>query len=143
VLYTLMDTDRLNRLSEYEALAKSRGEVYQLGEMLGDLRRALWSELGGSSVAIDPFRRKLQRNWLSQIDANINPIPAMVLTPPVTRTSRGRSNVSTDLRALMRGELADLDSRLAGAIPRAADRTTRLHMIDMRAEIRRVLEPAD
>jgi hypothetical protein len=143
VLYTLMDTDRLNRLSEYESLARSRSEVYQLGEMLGDLRRALWSELGGSTVAIDPFRRKLQRNWLSQMDANINPIPAMVLTPPTTRTSRGRSNVSTDVRALMRGELAELDSRLASAIPRAADRTTRLHLIDMRAEIRRVLEPAD
>lgn len=143
VLYTLMETDRLNRLSEYEALATARGEVYQLGEMLGDLRRALWSELQGSRVAIDPFRRKLQRNWLSQIDANINPIPAMVLTPPTTRTSRGRSNVSTDVRALMRGELAELDSQLAAAIPRAADRTTRLHLIDMRAEIRRVLEPAD
>jgi hypothetical protein len=143
VLYTLMDTDRLNRLSEYESLARSRSEVYQLGEMLGDLRRALWSELGGSTVAIDPFRRKLQRNWLSQMDANINPIPAMVLTPPTTRTSRGRSNVSTDVRALMRGELAELDSRLASAIPRAADRTTRLHLIDIRAEIRRVLEPAD
>ncbi|HEX5576761.1 MAG TPA: zinc-dependent metalloprotease, partial [Gemmatimonadaceae bacterium] len=143
VLYTLMETDRLNRLSEYEVLATDRGEVYQLGEMLGDLRRALWSELQGSRVAIDPFRRKLQRNWLSQIDANINPIPAMVLTPPTTRTSRGRSNVSTDVRALMRGELAELDSRLAAAIPRAADRTTRLHLIDMRAEIRRVLEPAD
>ena len=143
VLYTLMDTDRLNRLSEYEALAGSRNDVYSLGEMLSDLRRALWTELGRSSVTIDPFRRRLQRNWLSQVDANINPIPAMAVTPPARRTSRGRSNVSTDVRALMRGDLADLDSRLTAAIPKAGDRTTRLHLMDVRAEIRRILEPAD
>jgi hypothetical protein len=141
VLYTVMDTDRMNRLSEYEALAKSRGEIYPLSEMLGDLRRSLWSELEASSVTIDPFRRRLQRNWLGQADAHINPVPAMVITPPTRRTARGRSNVSNDVRALLRGELTDLDVQLARAIGRASDRTTRLHLIDARAEIQRILQP--
>ena len=141
VLYTLMDTDRLNRLSEYEALAKSRSEIYPLGEMLGDLRRSLWAELGSGSVAIDPFRRRLQRNWLGQADAHLNPMPAMLITPSTTRTSRGRSGASSDVRALMRGELADLDAQLRAAIPRAVDRTTRLHLLDSRAEIQRILNP--
>ena len=141
VLYTLMDTDRLNRLSEYEALAKSRSEIYPLGEMLGDLRRSLWNELGSSNVAIDPFRRRLQRNWLGQADAHLNPMPAMLITPSPTRTSRGRSGASSDVRALMRGELADLDAQLRAAIPRAVDRTTRLHLLDSRAEIQRILNP--
>ena len=141
VLYTLMDINRLNRLSEYEALARSRTEVYPLGEMLGDLRRAIWSELGTADVSIDPFRRRLQRNWLGQADAYLNPMPAVLITPSPTRTSRGRGGASSDVRALMRGELADLDAQLRSAIPRATDRTTRLHLIDARAEIERILDP--
>ena len=65
----------------------------------------------------------------------------MIITPSPTRTSRGRSSTSNDLRALMRGELMELDAHLRVAIPRAADRTTRLHLIDARAEIKRILEP--
>jgi hypothetical protein len=141
VLFTLMDTDRLNRLSEYEALARSRSEVYPLGEMLSDLRRAIWTELGSGTLSIDPFRRRLQRHWLGQADAHLNPQPAMLITPSPVRTSRGRSQVSTDVRALMRGELVELDGLLQAAIPRAADRTTRLHLVDSRAEIQRILHP--
>ncbi len=141
ILYTLMDTERLNRLLDYEALARSRSDVYPLADMLGDLRKSIWAELSSGRVAIDPFRRKLQRNWLSQTDAQINPLPAMIITPQPTRTSRGRSNVSTDVRALVRGELTDLDAQLRAAIPRAENRTTRLHLIDVRAEIQRILNP--
>jgi hypothetical protein len=51
--------------------------------------------------------------------------------------------VSNDVRALMRGELAELDAALSGAMSRTADRTTRLHLIDARAEIQRILQPDD
>jgi hypothetical protein len=141
VLYTLLDTERLNRLSEYEALAKNRRDVYTLGEMLGDVRRALFSELTARNVSIDPFRRRLQRTWLNQADAQLNPQPAFIITPVVPRTSRGRSSVNSDVRAMMRGELLDLDGELRSALSRVSDRTTRLHLIDSRAEIQRILHP--
>jgi hypothetical protein len=41
----------------------------------------------------------------------------------------------------MRGEVQDLDAALRGAIGRAANRETRLHLIDARAEIQRILDP--
>jgi hypothetical protein len=132
----------MNRLSDYEAVAADRSQVYTLGEMLGDLRMSLWSELKTPGTRIDPFRRRLQRAWLSQADAQINPSPALVITPSATRTSRGRSSVNNDIRALVRGELAALDAELRAAIPRAADRTTRLHLIDAREEVKRILDPA-
>ena len=141
VLYALLDTDRLNRLSEYEALAASRTDVYPLGDMLGDVRRALFAELGSSSVTIDPFRRRLQRTWLSQADAHLNPVPPLIITPSAVRTSRGRSSINSDVRALMRGELVDLDAALRSALSRTSDRTSRLHLIDARAEIQRILNP--
>ena len=42
---------------------------------------------------------------------------------------------------MLRGELRALDRDLAAALPRAADRMTRLHLEDARAEIARMLDP--
>jgi hypothetical protein len=41
----------------------------------------------------------------------------------------------------MRGEIHDLDAALRSAIARAANRETRLHLMDARAEIQRILDP--
>jgi hypothetical protein len=147
ILNQLLDSDRLTRLSEYEALAvhdvRRSPDVYAVPELLGDVRRGIWSELGASRVTIDPFRRRLQRSFIAQADAKINPSPAMIISSG--RSSGSRSAVSvgsnTDLRALMRGELNDLDSELRAALPRASDRETRLHILDARAEIKRILDP--
>jgi hypothetical protein len=43
----------------------------------------------------------------------------------------------------MRGELLALDGSLRSALSRASDRTTRLHLLDAREEIRRILDPED
>ena len=143
LLSGLLDTDRLHRLAEYEVLASRHSDVYPLGEMLGDVRRAVWSELGLGSVKIDAFRRALQRSWIAQADSKMNPLPPILITPVPTRAPRARisSGPNTDVRALMRGELLDLDALLVAAIGRSVDRTTRLHLIDARSEIRRILDP--
>ena len=143
VLTSLLDSDRLNRLADYEVLARSTGDVYPLGQMLGDVRRSIWSELAGGTVAIDPYRRGLQRAWLAQADSKLNPSPAIIITPgpvrgPRTRSSTGPNN---DVRALIRGELMELDAILREASARASNRTARLHLLDSRSEIRRILDP--
>lgn len=143
VLLGLFDTDRLDRLADYEALAGNRSAVYPLGEMLADVRRAVWEELSDSRVSIDPFRRSLQRTWLAQADARLNPTPAVIITPSTSRAQRARSSgePNTDVRALMRGELLTLKSSIDSAIGRSSDRTTRLHLLDAREEIHRILDP--
>jgi hypothetical protein len=145
ILSGLLDSDRLARLSEYEALAgteRSR-DVYPVPELLADVRRGVWRELSASRVAIDPFRRALQRSYLAQADAKINAVPAIVITPG--RTGSSRSGVgagpNSDIRALMRGELLDLDVALRDAVVRAVDREARLHILDARAQIRKILDP--
>jgi hypothetical protein len=143
VLLGLFDNDRLDRLSDYEALAGKRSAVYPLSEMLADVRRAVWTELSSSSVSIDPFRRSLQRTWLGQADAKLNPTPAIIITPPSSRAQRARSSgePNTDVRALMRGELLALKASIDSAIGRSANHVTRLHLLDAREEIRRILDP--
>ncbi|MEO5579114.1 MAG: zinc-dependent metalloprotease, partial [Gemmatimonadaceae bacterium] len=145
VLMALLDNERLNRLSEYEALATGRSDIYPLGEMLRDVRRGIWGEIAGGRVEIDAFRRSLQRAYLTQVDGKINPSPAVIITPevPPSRSTRprGSSGPNTDVRALMRGELIELDGSLRTAVNRAVDRSTRLHILDARNEIRKILDP--
>jgi hypothetical protein len=144
VLYALLDGDRIARMAEYDALARDKRSVYPPGEMLTDVRHSVWSELSDNSVSIDPFRRRLQRAWLAQADGKINPSPAIIIGSsgkgPRSRDAAGPNN---DVRALMRGELLALDGSLRSALSRASDRTTRLHLLDAREEIRRILDPED
>ena len=148
ILGDLLDGERLARLSDYEALA-GKGtaggrDVYAVPELLADVRRGVWSELALPHVTIDPFRRSLQRAYLSQADGKINPTPAIVISSS-RRSGGSRASVgsgpNSDVRALMRGELIDLDAALRAAIPRASNRETRLHLLDARAEIKQILEP--
>jgi hypothetical protein len=144
LLSGLLDNDRLGRLSEYEALATGRSrDVYPVPELLADVRRGIWRELSASSVVIDPFRRSLQRAYLAQADSKINPAPAIIITGSRGGSSRSRagSGTNSDLRALMRGDLMDLDVALRSAADRAVNRETRLHILDARAEIKRILDP--
>ncbi len=142
ILIALLDADRLDRLGEYEALSSRRSGTYPLGEMLGDVRRAVWSELSNPKVFIEASRRALQRSWLAQADSKINPTPAVIITPSDTpRRARSSTGPNNDVRALMRGELLALDASLRSALERASERTTRLHLLDAREEIRRILDP--
>jgi hypothetical protein len=95
-------------------------------------------------VYIEASRRALQRSWLAQADAKLNPSPALIITPsdtPPRRRARSSSGPNNDVRALMRGELLALDSSIRLGLERASERTTRLHLLDAREEIRRILDP--
>jgi hypothetical protein len=143
VLNTLFSDRRLERLEEYGAHASSRDDAYTLAEMLSDVRTGLWSELGGASVAIDPYRRELQRSYLAAARNKINP-PAF--TPPAGLPAQllpqiGPARATSDIRALFRSELTTLDASLKAALPRAANREARAHLEDAREEIDRILHP--
>lgn len=147
LLAELLANDRLLRLTEYEALSSSKIEPFALSEMLSDLRRGLWSELRGSSVSIDAFRRNLQRSFLSQANGKINGGATQTLImiipggEPIRRESTGSAGPNLDARALLRSELIKLDSEISSALARSSDPSTRAHLVDSRAQIDRILNP--
>ena len=49
-------------------------------EMLADVRAGIWRELRADRVTIDPFRRELQRSWLTQAHNKFQPTPVQL--PP-------------------------------------------------------------
>jgi hypothetical protein len=123
VLNTLLQPARLQRMIEQEALDGPL--AYRPIDFLADLRQGLWSELGAATVDIDTYRRNLQRTYLDTIDNRLN----------------GQTPVNDDQRAYYRGELRSLTASLTAAIPKAANRQTRLHLEDSRDQIEKILDP--
>lgn len=145
VLSNLMNDERMNRLSEYNANPVDGVPTYPLAEMLGDVRSGIWSELGAGSVKVDAFRRGLQRLYLEAVAAKLAATPS---TAP--RMSFGASNgqlvtaparPSTDTKALLRAEVRTIDAQAKAAIDKASDAATRAHLQDVRYQIQQMLDP--
>lgn len=140
ILTTLLSPRKLNTLVEYEAL--TGGDTYTLPEFMAQLREGVWGALGGSgALRLDIHARNLQRAWLDAVDAELNPseadleregnLPAAFRRPP---------RWGSDVRALLRQELRDLDGLASRAEARAGDTLTRVHLRDVQAEIERILD---
>jgi hypothetical protein len=141
VLTSLLNDGRLNRLIENEALASNRVDAYSLASMLSDLRRGVWTELTQSGVSIDPYRRTLQNQFLSQVNAKLNP-PTVVATPgPQFPGFTPPAPLLEDARSELRGELVSLRADVRRAVPRVSDRETRLHLEAADHEIGDILDP--
>jgi hypothetical protein len=143
-LRNLFDDARLSRLADQGATATAAAPAYTVTELVGDARRAIFSELGGPRVAVNAYRRNLQRGFVDLMDAKLNPgaVPARTgPAGPVPPGFRPPPPMPGDARALIRAELRDLDAALRLALPRASDRVTRAHIEDLRFRIGRALNP--
>ncbi len=140
VLNLLFQDSRLSRVAEQQATDPS---AYSIADLFGDVRRGAFSEFGGGAVRVDEYRRNVQRAFVDQMERLIStPLvtpfppgftPFAGFTPPPPRPA--------DARAQARLELVDLQATLRAALPRAADRTTRAHIVDLQARIDQILNP--
>ncbi|HEY7897786.1 MAG TPA: zinc-dependent metalloprotease [Gemmatimonadaceae bacterium] len=147
VLRTLLEDPRLRRMIETSARG---GDSYTVSDLLSSLSHGIWTELDDRSVAIDTYRRSLQRAYLDQLGAKINGTRSegfsIILSPsrvPNPRRQAPEPGPATmvDAKAAMRAELVVLQNEIGSAIPRAADTTTRAHLEDCRVTIARILDP--
>ena len=140
VLNLLFQDSRLSRVAEQQATDPS---AYSIADLFGDVRRGAFSEFGGGAVRVDEYRRNVQRAFVDQMERLIStPLvtpfppgftPFAGFTPPPPRPA--------DARAQARLELVDLQATLRAALARAADRTTRAHVVDLQARIDQILNP--
>jgi hypothetical protein len=92
---------------------------------MADVRHGIWREIDAGPVKIDVYRRNLQNSYVDLLSNKLNSRPA----------------VADDYRALIRAELRDLNTAIGTALPRAADRETRAHLMDARDQIAKALDP--
>ena len=146
-LRNLFDDSRLSRLADQGATATAAAPAYTIADLVGDTRRAIFSELAGPHVAVDAYRRNLQRAFVDLMDTKLNPPPVVARTGPagpagpVPPGFRPPPPMPGDARALIRAELKDLDAALKLALPKAGDRVSRAHIEDLRFRIDRTLNP--
>jgi len=140
VLNLLFQDARLSRLADQQATQPSG---YTIPDLFADVRSGVFAEFRGGAVRVDEYRRNLQRGFVDQMERLINtplvtpPPPGFTpfpgFTPPPPRPA--------DARAQARLELVDLQTTLRAALPRAGDRATRAHIVDLQARINQILNP--
>jgi len=134
-LNSLLSFQRMGRLIDSESLNTN---YYSALNMLSDLRNGLWSE-ASRGVSVDLYRRNLQRTYLDRM--------TYLMTEELSPNRFGRPgfesqlyyNVNTsDVRALVRGELKTLKSRLASAKNGRINKETKYHYEDIIARIEKL-----
>ncbi len=139
-LELLLEPQRMARLLEAEAMDD---QAYPLGAMLETVREGIWRELGDGEP-IGPYRRNLQRGYLTRMDHLMNAevessdVPDafedyVIQTPVNVRQS--------DIRAYVRSELETLRGQVERALKVANDYQTGIHLEDVLARIDRILDP--
>jgi hypothetical protein len=127
LLSSLLSENRVDRMAEHADRAS--GEAYLPVDLVKDLSRGIWSELESTPVAVDLYRRNLQRAHLDVLAEKLKAGPDADPSP------------TSDLPALARGELSILLDAVTAALMGPVEETTRLHLADVQARIREHLNP--
>lgn len=123
VLEGLLARDRLERL--VEAGARQAADAYTLSALMNDVKRGVWSELSEDLPTVGPYRRQLQRSYLSHLEELLEAEDA------------GQS----EIRAVVRGQLRQMRAESRTAAGRTRDDATRLHFLDVADRIDALLDP--
>ncbi len=142
VLAQLLVDQRLNFLLDGSATANNEADVYTLADMLDELQKGIWYELWTPAPRIDPYRRTLQNNYLTQMNNKLNP-PAALAAQIAQLQALGIAitPLAEDARSEIRGELVALRDKVRAAEPRTTDRDTKLHLAGVEHRIGEILDP--
>ena len=138
-LSSLLSASRLNGL----LLAANRyGEkkVYTVEQLLGDVRKGVWSELD-THRPTDPWRRALQKTYVESLISAATPSGGSSATFPGLVIVFGPNTRNTDLPSIAKAELTSLRERLLAAIPLTTDKLMKYHLQDLAQRIRLALNP--
>ena len=97
------------------------------------MRAGIFGELMAEAVKVDPYRRNLQRVYITLLGAR--------LTPPAPAAGAAPALTNDDSRGAIRAELKAIQSLLAVKAQGAADKATRNHLEDLIDQITVLLDP--
>ncbi|HEY8387381.1 MAG TPA: zinc-dependent metalloprotease [Parasegetibacter sp.] len=142
-LNRLLSASTMNKLINAELALGA--EAYTLPEMMNDLKSYIWTELNSRS-AVSVYRRNLQKSYVEQLAALINP-PAPAATGGAAGNlaamlgGGGSSAKKSDVISVAKGTLKALKNEIKAAIPGVTDSMTRYHLEDVLERIELALDP--
>jgi hypothetical protein len=142
MLSRLLSLRTMNKL--VEATVSQGSKAYQLTDMLGDLRKGIWSELPGRKP-IDIYRRNLQKAYVNMLANIVNP-PApgsTTIGPGITITIITAGGDKSDVKSVVRAHLTALRAEINAAAAGIADPMSRYHLQDLFERIDKALNPKE
>jgi len=138
-LKALFDFSRLARLLEAEALYGK--ESYTMLDLCHDTREGIWSELEDGDE-IDTYRRNIQRAYIELMETLMKEEQSPVNGEIRRYVAYTPVDVSqSDIRALARANLKQLQNEIQQALPRFDDEMSRYHLEDAQMRIDMILDP--
>lgn len=138
-LNNLLDFGRMARIMENEEI--NGDEAYSLLDMMGDLRKGIFSEISRGQT-IDRYRRNLQRAYIDRMEYLMTEEQPEIPSRMRAWSSRSDVNVAqSDIRPVVRGELKTLERQIRNGINRTGDTLTRYHLQDALERIDLILNP--
>lgn len=140
MLGRLLSTRTMSKLLEAEASLGSN--AYQLTEMLGDLKKGIWSELPGRR-AIDIYRRNLQKSYVNMLSNIINPPagPSAASFGGITISMSSSGTDKSDIKSVVMAHLTALRAEISAAAAGTADAMSKFHLQDLARRIEKALNP--
>ena len=118
LMNTLLNSDKLLRISEYESLGSGD---HSLEKVMEAVRSEIWNDLDRSRIDIKAYKRNLQRQHVEFLAS--------------------RLKIRDDLRPFSRAQLVSLERRCRSAANRASNSVTRAHLRDQAEIIGQYLRP--
>ncbi len=138
-LDNILSLGKLARMIENQTLNGT--DAYSLLEMMGDLRKGLWSETRNGKK-IDTYRRNLQKAHIERLaylmtaenESKKGDFGGYQKSTPINTSQ-------SDIRSIARAELNILRSDLKNAINRTVDPMSKYHLQDAVERIELILDP--
>lgn len=139
---TLNNTLSLGRMARLIENETANGkEAYSLLQMMSELRKGIWFELGNGR-AIDTYRRNLQKAHIDRLHYLMTAENQSKATDfGGYRKSTAVNTSQSDIRTLARAELNLLQRDIKNAKGRVSDTMTRYHLDDVSERIETILNP--
>ena len=102
---------------------------------MSDLSAGIWNELQDQTVQVNTYRRNVQRAFLEVVDDRLHPNEEDLNS----NFNPAAAPWTSDIRAVLRAELEDIDLLAEQALARTSQDMTRIHLRDVRSEIQRIL----
>ena len=139
-LNRLMAVNTFTKLLNAEAAIGTK--AYTLTELMGDLRKQVFTELS-TRKPIDIYRRNLQKNMVERLLTIVKPSSggSSSLGGGIVISFGASVNRNSDIVSFAKGTLRSIQSDIRGAIPAYSDLATKYHLQDLNDRITDGLNP--